>query len=83
MLTSFRALAMADAVGARCVRSLPHRRGVDRVLIGLSRLTDHSDGWLAVGLIAVVCDRDRSDAWLNGVRSVPQLRSGCFAWWRR
>lgn len=59
-------LSRADAAGVQYVRSLPHWNGLDRVLIGLSRLTDHSDGWLALGLIGAVSDRERWAAWLNG-----------------
>lgn len=72
-------LASVDLTGVRLVRDLPHPNAVDRVLIGLSRSTDHSDAWLALGLLGAVSDRPRRGRWLDAASRVALTELSCRA----
>jgi len=57
-------LELLDECGVRVVRGLGHPAVVDHGLATLSRVTDHSDGWLVLGLGgAAVCPGSRQ-RWL-------------------
>ena len=58
-------LAALDVAGVRWARSLPHPSPVEQALVGLSRATDHSDGWLAASLAGAALDRGRRGRWLE------------------
>jgi membrane-associated phospholipid phosphatase len=65
-----RCLAIVDATGVRLVRALPHPLAADSTLIGLSRATDHSDAWLALGLLGALFDGPRRGRWLNAASRI-------------
>lgn len=54
-----------DELGVRRVRGLPHWRAADQGLAALSRVTDHSNGWLALALAGAIVDPRRRDAWMT------------------
>ncbi|MGH2857458.1 MAG: phosphatase PAP2 family protein [Solirubrobacteraceae bacterium] len=58
-------LLALDTEGVRRIRALPHARPVDWALLGLSRATDHSDGWLALSLAGAAVDRRRRAKWID------------------
>jgi membrane-associated phospholipid phosphatase len=61
---TIRSLAALDTGAVRWVRQLPHPASVTESLMLLSRATDHSDGWIVVGLTCAVTDRRRRQQWL-------------------
>lgn len=67
---SVRGLAALDTAGVRWVRELPHPAVVNEVLRLLSRATDHSDGWVALGLTCAVADRRRRQQWLSATARI-------------
>ncbi len=54
-----------DAAGVRWVRRLPHPVALERPLVLLSRMTDHSDAWLAGALVGAMLDPRRRTRWLD------------------
>jgi membrane-associated phospholipid phosphatase len=44
---------------------MPHPVNANRVLATLSRVTDHSDGWLLLGLAGAVWHRGSRERWLS------------------
>jgi hypothetical protein len=58
-------LTSLDLAGVRLVRALPHPRPLDAALVGLSRATDHSTGWLVSALLGAGLDRSRRSRWLE------------------
>lgn len=63
-------LAAIDAAAVRWVRQTPHPAAVTQALTLLSRATDHSDGWIAVGLTCGVVDRGRRQQWLSATARI-------------
>lgn len=61
----FERVAELDGLGVRWVRELPHPILLNRSLAGLSRATDHSDAWLAIGLFGAILDARRRDRWMR------------------
>lgn len=61
----FERVAEIDGLGVRWARELPHPVVLNRSLAGLSRATDHSDAWLAIGLFGAVVDARRRDCWMH------------------
>jgi membrane-associated phospholipid phosphatase len=57
-------LATVDARVVRWVRELPHPLLIDAAMVALSRVTDHSAGWLGVGLAGAAMDEQRRGRWL-------------------
>jgi undecaprenyl-diphosphatase len=58
-------LRRIDVAGVRAVRGLPHNPVLDRALVGLSRVTDHSDAWVAASIAGALVDRRRRARWLD------------------
>ena len=56
-------LIAVDTAGVRWARQLPHPPLCQKALRGLSRITDHSDAWLAVALTGAALDARRRDQW--------------------
>jgi membrane-associated phospholipid phosphatase len=63
-------LSAADRTGVARVRALPHRPGPDASLVVLSRVTDHSAGWIALGLAGAVIDQGRRPRWLSATARI-------------
>lgn len=57
-------------------RGLPHPRPADVALIALSRATDHSAGWFAVGLLGAAADSGRRGRWLQATARIAAAESG-------
>ncbi|HWK28979.1 MAG TPA: phosphatase PAP2 family protein [Solirubrobacter sp.] len=53
-----------DRRGVAAVRGLAHPAALNAALIGLSRATDHSAAWFAVGLTGAALDPRRRRRWL-------------------
>lgn len=55
-----------DERGVRWARgAFPHPEWLTAPMVALSRSTDHSDGWLLLGLGGALVDRRRRRAWLR------------------
>jgi membrane-associated phospholipid phosphatase len=63
-------LSVADQAGVARVRALPHSRALDAPLVALSRATDHSAGWVALGLAGAALDGGRRRRWLSATARV-------------
>lgn len=66
----FADLAALDTAGVRVVRGMSHPRALNRAFWLLSRTTDHSDAWLALGLTGAALDRERRAQWLTATGTV-------------
>lgn len=69
-MTGWHRLRAIDLSACRAWRTLPHSPRVDRALGELSRATDHAVGWISLGAIGAVCDRDRRSAWTAATMTV-------------
>jgi decaprenylphosphoryl-5-phosphoribose phosphatase len=59
-----------DVAGVRWARELPHPAAGDVTLRLISKVTDHSDGWLALGLVGAAVDKSRRQQWLSATGRV-------------
>jgi membrane-associated phospholipid phosphatase len=64
------ALAQLDRSVTRAIRALPHPPAVDATLSGLSRVTDHANGWLLLGAAGAALNRSRRGQWLQATAMV-------------
>jgi len=67
---SLRRVTEYDVAGVRWARELPHPAMGDLTLRLISRVTDHSDGWLVLGLVGAAVDRPRRQEWLAATARV-------------
>lgn len=65
-----RGLAEIDRLGVRWVRELRHPPALNRSMAALSRATDHSDAWLAIGLLGAILDAQRRRRWLDAASRI-------------
>jgi membrane-associated phospholipid phosphatase len=63
-------LSAIDAAGVRWVRQMPHPTAVTQALTLLSRATDRSDAWIALGLTCSLLDRRRRQQWLTATARI-------------
>jgi len=63
-------LARLDRRVTRAIRTLPHAPILDATLSGLSRATDHANGWLLLGAAGATLDAPRRTRWLQATASV-------------
>jgi hypothetical protein len=59
-----------DVAAVRWARELPHPAAGDVTLRFISRVTDHSDGWLALGMVGAAVDKSRRQQWLSATGRV-------------
>lgn len=74
-------LRCLDESGVRWVRGGPHPALLTQGLAALSRATDHSDGWLAVGFGGALLQRQRRrrSAWVSATATVALTELSCQA----
>jgi undecaprenyl-diphosphatase len=63
-------IAALDRAGVRWARSLPHARGLDRLLSDYSRGAEHGRLWLALRAVAALRDRRCRAQWLTAIAAV-------------
>ncbi|MEZ5122393.1 MAG: phosphatase PAP2 family protein [Solirubrobacterales bacterium] len=76
-------LARLDRRVTRAIRTLPHAPILDATLSGLSRATDHANGWLVLGAAGATLDASRRARWLQATAGVAATEATCRAIKRR